>query len=1096
MKSLESSDMYTVGWISALPIERAAAIAMLDERHDKPCGFVQHQADSNSYSWGRMGEHNVVIASLPAGLYGTTSAATTASSLLSSLPNIRISLLVGIGGGIARPEQGRDIRLGDIVVSEPRGTTGGLLQYDLGKALSNQRWERKGFLSLPPRVLLHALASLQAEHELGESRVPEFLTAAEKLKKGANWYSYQGFEHDRLFRSSYGHKGGHDCHDCEEMQTVDRAERETTDPEVHYGIIASGNTLVKDAISRDRMFEEIGEECICLEMEAAGLMNHFPCLVIRGVSDYADSHKNDRWQRYASATAAAYGKELLSYVPTAELQETRTALEVLSSDIQQIHAIVSVTKTAVESLESNRHLDQIRTWLSAPDTSTNLNEAQKKRQAGTGLWFLESASFQEWYVGTRQTLWLYGIPGCGKTVLSASIIDYLNQQLHSTGVILEFFFDFTDTKKQTLDQLVRSLIGQLYLRSKDTRKELDRVIKAYKNSDRQPTCESLSTAFQQLLSHVQKGMVSIRPGSVNTDIRLYVHEQLRNGRDFARWCSKPTVLDEIETGIMQRADGMFRLAVCQLDNLQKHLDLPRLRKSLQLLPRTLEEMYARILNGIDEDYRDCAIRILQFLTYSEPPLTIEEAVDIVAIDPSGHPVFDPTFRMPDPREIGKFCPSLVTLVVREQRYRKSWTELQLAHLSVQQYLKSDRIVSSFDPKSSDVGMLFQNSLNLTVASGDITTVCLQYLSQLDTRKSTGELAKEYPFFVYSARYWMGHAKICETEKHVLDRILKFFLEQVEAYEAWEQAFCLDPSVPPVFEPGYEKMPPLYYAALAGLQHTVQLLLNREGDLKVHGEDALQAASMGGCTEAVQLPFRNGADVNIQGGHFGNALQAASAGGYTEVMQLLLRNGADVNIQGGEFDNALQAASLRGHTEDVQLLLRNGADVNIQGGHFGNALQGASSRGHLEIVQLLFRNGADMNKRGGLFDTALQAASAGGYTEVMQLLLRNGADVNIQGGYFGNALQAASAGGYTEVMQLLLRNGADVNIQGGEFGNALQAASLRGHTEDVQLLLRNGADVNIQGGEFGNALQAASLRGHTEVMQLLLRNGAKNTRSLV
>ena len=128
--TLDSPDHYTIGWIAALPIERAAATALLDERHDKPQGFLQHPSDTNSYAWGRMGEHNIVIASLPAGVYGTTSAATTASSLLSSLPQIRIGLLVGIGGGIARPDEGMDIRLGDVVVSQPDTTNGGVVQYD------------------------------------------------------------------------------------------------------------------------------------------------------------------------------------------------------------------------------------------------------------------------------------------------------------------------------------------------------------------------------------------------------------------------------------------------------------------------------------------------------------------------------------------------------------------------------------------------------------------------------------------------------------------------------------------------------------------------------------------------------------------------------------------------------------------------------------------------------------------------------------------------------------------------------------------------------------------------------------------------------
>lgn len=125
MTTLSSSELYTVGWITALPIELAAATAMLDETHQPPLEFVQHEADTNVYAWGRMGEHNLVIASLAAGVYGTTSAATTAFGLLASLPKIRVGLLVGIGGGIARPDGDHDIRLGDIVISQPEGTTGG-----------------------------------------------------------------------------------------------------------------------------------------------------------------------------------------------------------------------------------------------------------------------------------------------------------------------------------------------------------------------------------------------------------------------------------------------------------------------------------------------------------------------------------------------------------------------------------------------------------------------------------------------------------------------------------------------------------------------------------------------------------------------------------------------------------------------------------------------------------------------------------------------------------------------------------------------------------------------------------------------------------
>jgi nucleoside phosphorylase len=335
---LDSPDFYAIAWIAALPIERAAAEAMLDEEHATPIGFSRHQTDANVYTWGRVGEHNIVIASLASGVYGTTPAAITASSLLASLPSIRIGLLVGIGGGIARPDDDRDIRLGDVVVSQPSGTMGGVCQYDLIKAKLGDKRERTGFLGRPPTVLLNALSSIQAYHERKDSKVPVFLQ--EMLEKNPKMgkkskqnpgYVYQGSDNDRLFKGTYDHVPGPDCRGCDTANEVQRDPRDTANPEIHYGIIASGNTLVKDAITRDRIVADLGENCICVEMEAAGLMNHFPCLVIRGICDYADSHKNDRWQRYASATAAAYAKELLGYLPGAEVQETKRALEVLQS---------------------------------------------------------------------------------------------------------------------------------------------------------------------------------------------------------------------------------------------------------------------------------------------------------------------------------------------------------------------------------------------------------------------------------------------------------------------------------------------------------------------------------------------------------------------------------------------------------------------------------------------------------------------------------------------------------------------------------------------------------------------------------------------
>jgi nucleoside phosphorylase len=136
--------------------------------------------------------------------------------------------------------------------------------------------------------------------------------------QGGSSYCHQGSENDHLFLPSYQHKEeAKTCQECDKDQEILRPLRKNQDPFIHYGTIASGNQVIKDGETSDRL----GKDCLCFEMEAAGLMNDFPCLVIRGICDYADSHKNKRWQNYAAATAAAYGKELLRATPVKGLRE-------------------------------------------------------------------------------------------------------------------------------------------------------------------------------------------------------------------------------------------------------------------------------------------------------------------------------------------------------------------------------------------------------------------------------------------------------------------------------------------------------------------------------------------------------------------------------------------------------------------------------------------------------------------------------------------------------------------------------------------------------------------------------------------------------
>ncbi|KAJ5335793.1 uncharacterized protein N7506_005729 [Penicillium brevicompactum] len=336
-----SHDDYTVGWVCALPLEMAAAKLMLDAIHPS---LPSPSNDQNNYILGNIGEHNIVLACLPGGAYGIVSAATVAMQLLSSFHSIRFGLMVGIGGGV--PSSSADIRLGDIVVSQPADTSGGVLQYDLGKALSDGRFERTGMLNRPPKVLLTALTTLQAHHLTEESRVLEFISEIQAKmppRRAANFT--RPTQADCLYQSEYNHEGSGTCIDCDPFKLVLRLPRDYKEPVIHYGLIASANQVVKDGRRRDELARDL--RVLCVEMEAAGLMNDFPCLVIRGICDYADSHKNKEWQGYAAAVAAAYAKELVLLVPTDQINTTPTARDTLADSVDHLKIPLDLTAVPV-----------------------------------------------------------------------------------------------------------------------------------------------------------------------------------------------------------------------------------------------------------------------------------------------------------------------------------------------------------------------------------------------------------------------------------------------------------------------------------------------------------------------------------------------------------------------------------------------------------------------------------------------------------------------------------------------------------------------------------------------------------------------------
>ncbi|THV90326.1 hypothetical protein D6D26_09458 [Aureobasidium pullulans] len=507
----EHSKAYTVAWIAALPHERAAGEAMFDDEYeDPPADFIQNSGDPNAYSWGKIGKHYVVVAALPSGEYGLAPTAIVAQGLRSSLPHVRIGLLVGIGAAVREilDKEGttvdqRDIRLGDVVVSSPEGTIGGVVQYDLVKAQTvdgSEVLQRHGSLNSPPLALRTALAKLQASYfKKGSTIIAIIAEAFEKWSEMKDKFYHPGLEGNETNRrtDTYHSRGG--------ISISNEARRS---PKIHYGTVASSNTLEKSARHRDAVLMRLAKENInplCFEMEAAGLMNNFPCLVIRGICDYGDEHKNDHWQNYAAITAAGVAKELLRCVNVQQVQETQGIGNLILKRLDTIHQAVERNREDVSHLKMSADAHRRRhvlDWLCSYDYSTQFENHSARYLHGTGQWFLEDSKFLSWVQADQSsTLICPGGPGCGKTTISALVIDHLRHTSSSQKPVIYFFFDYQRRKEQTADAFVATLLRQLASLSQEVFNAVEKLHNRFRSQSR-PSLEILQSVLRSAFQTV------------------------------------------------------------------------------------------------------------------------------------------------------------------------------------------------------------------------------------------------------------------------------------------------------------------------------------------------------------------------------------------------------------------------------------------------------------------------------------------------------------------------------------------------------------------------------------------------------------------
>ncbi|KAI7568894.1 purine and uridine phosphorylase [Hortaea werneckii] len=1142
-----------------------AVRSMLDEEYNQLPN--KHVHDSNNYVLGRIHEHNVVIACLPSGVYGTTAAARVADNMLRTFVGLRFGLLVGIGGGIPDVKAGRDVRLGDVVVSQPDQTFGGVVQYDMGKNHGTDNFVRTGALDSPPERLLTALANLRSASSLNvqaQKTYATFVTEAYEKHPGLrdDGYTSPGPDTDHLHCARCRTETWWwllwlllvwvcpflQCDLCDSGR-VRRPLR--TGSKIHYGTIASGNQVIKDSFQRDKLGRDYN--ALCVEMEAAGLMNKFRCLVIRGICDYADHCKNDAWQKYAALVAAAFAKDFLQHVTPEQTDQLQRILDVggiLQDQLGVQQEILADTRQQRRDVQMRLLDDKQRKCHQTFKTCSyeEFKDENPLRAEGTCQWVLQHPVYNEWQrCDGDALLWISADPGCDNeeqdhvaTALCAILHQLFTQQPNIIRHAMKPWGKHGDSLPREKSELWRILLAAATdedaqsvtcvldaldeCRPGDRGEFLKRLVEFHAVAKKSAPAGSrrrhgqakflvtsrpyddIEDGFHHLLQTFPT--IRLRGEDENDQIRheinLVIEERMLSDPKILRLpeklreCLRERLLDT-----ENRTYLWLHLAIKSIPETLLNSFQPE-KEPFDFLPSTVDDAYEKILSRIDESNEDKARRILQIVVGSRRPLKVSEMAIALGLSVSGH---EPDMvRLEDVRldvnhtheRLRQWCG--LFLYVHHDR-------ILFIHQTAKEFLVADRI-------SSKAPTGWKRCLDTVETEGEMARICIHYLHMEEILPVARDLTQQVfrsertsvnlsarihemnpieSFILYAAQYWPSHKRAGPYDLG-------------DATTSWLQELYSDNMQ----------------------RHWLQVFWNTWGrGLGSLGRSSdtltrLQLAAFLGDEQTLcnTLKTAQAADLLYRGKFNATALDKACQEGQDKAVERLMDRSSDItDVE--YYRSAIFTAIERGHHTPVEIMLRKGVDPNSLSSIFEQLLTRASEKGFEGIVELLLRNGADSGGRG---NTALFLASENGHRKIVERLLKSGADVNTNQGFSSSrtALYVASKAGHVDIVKVLLKNGADPNGHPKKYrfkvialqvvsesgckettkvsldadadinavsDTALQAAAKRGDKETVEMLLDAGADVNAQGGRCGNALQTAAEENNDEIVRILLKSGA-------
>ncbi|KAF4342732.1 ankyrin repeat-containing protein [Fusarium beomiforme] len=1032
---------YTVGWICAITTEYVAAQAFLDEKF-KGIDFQPH-GDNNDYTLGRIGQHNVVIAVMPYGEYGTSRAASVATDMIRTFPNIRIGLLVGIGGGV--PSFKHDIRLGDIVVNAPREGKASVLQYDFGKTIQDRKFQRTGIMNQSPPILRAAVSGLMTEYEMEGHKLKENVDEAlQKHSRLKRKYGRPDQITDRLYNSDVVHPEARDS-DCETdcgfdiSKLVFRSERseEDDDPMVHYGIIASGNQLMKDASIRDEIAQE--EDILCFEMEAAGLMNHFPCLVIRGICDYSDSHKNDKWQGYAAMTAAAYARDVLYRIAPNKV-EAQMQISVALSDIMNavdVHRNIAqeqlqvLKEQAIQKLsEEEQQCHQLFRLASGSTNATYewYKDRVAKRVQNTCMWLLNNPLFQTWMSQDSGPLLVSAGPGCGKSVLAKYLVD---QGLPRSSTICYFFFK--DQDQNTTRQALCALLHQLFCHKPSL---ISYAVPRYRQEGRMLVESSISLweILRDALQDYDAGPVTIVLDALDECAESDLRDLIQNIVDQSQYSSsghkvkylltcRPYVQivsefeqllhsfpsihipgEEHSDAISQEVNHVVRYRLDQLV-IKKHLS-PAIQQALE----------KRLYETTNRTYLWVSL-VFDYLMRENFKKTIKGAESAIATLP---------------RSVNEAYESILSKTGNSSAVRRVLCVMLAAQrpLTVSEMnvaINVDYDLESLDNLDMETDEDFK--LSLKYWCGLFVSVHqdrIYFLHQTAREFLLADLASTTP--VPPQLHW--NRSISSQEAHtVLTELCVLYLDllYIESDSLTYARKHVDMST--------DKGSFLHYSALNWGLHFHQAYIGRESKII---PSALRISNPNSSSYSIWFDIFWQA-TGFQKTNLCTDLVVASYFGLHSIVQLLLDKGVDIEARDTQFSmTPLMWAVIKEHEAIVKLLVDHGANVCVRVTHNQTPLLQAAEQGHEGIARLLLEGGADKDIRDEEGMTPLLVAAENGHEGVVKLLLEKGDNIEVLDREGRTPVYLAWWKHHSGVVELLKKRGANTK----QLEDSIQKAELR------------------------------------------------------